>query len=113
MIRSFGFSNGRPISGCWRSPKLRRCPTFPCPPFVERLIGTIRREYLNRMLFWTTTDLENKLLDFRAYFNSHRTHASLEGRTPEPATPARAVANIQSYRWQPHCRGLYQTPNAA
>ena len=23
-------------------------------PFVERLIGTIRREYLDRMLFWTT-----------------------------------------------------------
>ena len=34
-------------------------------PFVERLIGTIRREYLDRMLFWTTADLETKLLDFR------------------------------------------------
>ena len=31
-------------------------------PFVERLIGTIRREYLDRTLFWTTVDLENKLL---------------------------------------------------
>ncbi len=27
-------------------------------PFVERLIGTLRREYLDRMLFWTTADLE-------------------------------------------------------
>ena len=34
-------------------------------PFVERLIGTIRREYLDRTLFWTTVDLENKLLEFR------------------------------------------------
>jgi len=34
-------------------------------PFVERLIGTIRSEYLDRTLFWTTADLENKLLDFR------------------------------------------------
>ena len=25
-------------------------------------------------LFWTTADLENKLLDFRTYFNNHRTH---------------------------------------
>jgi hypothetical protein len=32
-------------------------------PFVERLIGTIRREYLDRMLFWTMLDLERKLLD--------------------------------------------------
>ena len=27
-------------------------------PFVERLIGTLRRECLDRTLFWTTTDLE-------------------------------------------------------
>lgn len=39
---------------------------------MERLIGTIRREYLDRTLFWTTADLENKLLDFRRYFNDHR-----------------------------------------
>jgi len=52
-------------------------------PFVERLIGTIRREYLDQTLFWTTADLENKLLDFRTYFNNHRTHNSLEGRTPD------------------------------
>jgi len=32
------------------------------------------------MLFWSTADLENKLLDFRTYFNNHRTHTSLEGR---------------------------------
>ena len=51
-------------------------------PFVERLIGTIRREYLDRTLFWTTIALENKLLEFRDDFNSHRTHHSLAGRTP-------------------------------
>ena len=38
-------------------------------PFVERLIGTIRREYLDRILFWTGADLEMKLLEFRPYFN--------------------------------------------
>jgi len=51
-------------------------------PFVERLIGTVRREYLDHILFWTAADLENKLLDFRTYFNNHRTHTSIEGRTP-------------------------------
>src|SRR5207248_5708070 len=47
-------------------------------PFVERLIGTLRREYLDHLLFWTTSDLEKKLLDFRTYFNNHRTHTSRE-----------------------------------
>jgi putative transposase len=83
-------------------------------PFVERLIGTIRREYLDRILFWTTTDLENKLVDFRRYFNDHRSHTALQGRTPsQDALMPRPVALLHSYRWQPHCRGLFQTPMAA
>ena len=36
-------------------------------PFIERLIGTIRRECLDRLLFWTTADLEAKLDEFRRY----------------------------------------------
>jgi transposase InsO family protein len=83
-------------------------------PFVERLIGTIRRECLDRTLFWTATDLEMKLLDFQRYYNGHRTHAGLGGATPEPSTePGSARARVSSYRGQPHCRGLYQTPMAA
>ena len=53
-------------------------------PFVERLIGTIRREYLDRILFWTTADLEAKLIGFQHYYNGHRTHAGLKGRLSEP-----------------------------
>ena len=52
-------------------------------PFVKRLIGTIRRECLDRTRFWTAADLETKLLDFQRYPNGHRTHAGLNGRTPE------------------------------
>jgi putative transposase len=55
-------------------------------PFVERLIGTIRRECLDRTLFRTAADLEMKLLDFQGYYNGHRAHAGLDGRTPEPIT---------------------------
>ena len=40
---------------------------IPCTPrshaFVERLIGTLRREYLDRTLFWNRSDLERKLDD--------------------------------------------------
>ena len=82
-------------------------------PFVERLIGTIRREYLDRTLFWTTVDLENKLLNFTRYFNDHRSHTALQGRTPDHEDELRSVANLHSYRWQHHCRGLYHTPIAA
>lgn len=81
-------------------------------PFVERLIGTIRRECLDRMLFWTATDLEWKLIAFKEYYNRYRTHAGLEGQTPIGFPESRGI-NFNSYRWQKHCRGLYQTPTAA
>ena len=55
-------------------------------PFVERLIGTIRRECLDRTLFWTAADLGLKLREFQGYFNGHRTLAALGGLTPEPRT---------------------------
>ena len=97
---------------------VKEIKTVPCVPlshpFVERLIGTIRRECLDRTLFWTAADLEMKLLDFQRYYNGHRAHAGLDGRTPDPITDRGwARAGISSYRWQPHCRGLYQTPIAA
>jgi hypothetical protein len=82
-------------------------------PFVERLIGTIRRENLDRNLFWTTADLEKKLLDFKDFCNGHRAHAGLEGRVPEPAVNGRASLEFASYRWRSHYGGLYQTPVAA
>jgi hypothetical protein len=81
-------------------------------PFVERLIGTIRREYLDHTLFWTATDLENKLRLFQDYFNRHRVHSGLRGRLPDPEEGTTTL-NFDSYRWQQHCRDLYQTPIAA
>jgi putative transposase len=82
--------------------------------FVERLILTVRREFLDRTLFWTTADLENKLLEFRDYYNGFRTHNSLRGRPPDQDTKvSRPLADLRAYRWQSHCRGLYRTPEAA
>jgi len=40
-------------------------------PFTERLIGTIRRENLDQILFWNWCDLEEKLGDFTDYYNAH------------------------------------------
>jgi putative transposase len=81
-------------------------------PFVERLIGTIRRECLDQLLFWTAVDLEMKLSDFKNYYNRHRVHASRLGQTPIDMPESKGV-NFKSYCWQKHCRGLYQTPTAA
>jgi hypothetical protein len=81
-------------------------------PVVERLIGTVRREYLGCLLFWSGADLEQKLVEFQEYDNAHRTHAGLAGRPPAPSLDT-AGASLWAYRWRPHCRGLYHTPMAA
>ena len=36
-------------------------------PFVERLIGTILREFLDHVPFWNGRDLERKLTEFQHY----------------------------------------------
>ncbi|HEY6346012.1 MAG TPA: integrase core domain-containing protein [Bryobacteraceae bacterium] len=69
-------------------------------PFVERLIGTIRRELLDRTLFWTVSELETKLIEFQHYDNGHRTHAGLEGRLPDSPTEPGAPIDLAVYRWQ-------------
>jgi putative transposase len=84
-------------------------------PFVERLVGTMRREFLDHVLFWKAGDLERKLADFQAYYNAARSHASLEGHTPltfagRPTVPRAELNNV---RWVSHCRDLVQLPVAA
>lgn len=84
-------------------------------PFIERLIGTIRREYLDHTLFWNAIDLERKLSDFQSYYNHHRTHSSLGGDTPAEVAGgvSKSPINLDNFNWQDHCRGLYQLPIAA
>jgi transposase InsO family protein len=84
-------------------------------PFIERLIGTIRREHLDRAFFWNAMDLMRKLAEFQDYYNAHRVHRSLAGDTPaqRAGAPSPAPAALDHYAWQPHCRGLFQSPIAA
>src|SRR5262249_4132397 len=84
-------------------------------PFVERLVGTMRREFLDHVLFWNGRDLERKLAEFQTYYNAARGHASLEGRTPLTFADRNTVApaNLNQVRWVSHCRGLVQLPVAA
>jgi hypothetical protein len=84
-------------------------------PFVERLIGTIRREYLDRVFFWNAVDLARKLEAFRDYYNGHRVHRALAGLTPAQRAGALrpAPAALDRYGWQRHCEGLFELPIAA
>jgi putative transposase len=83
-------------------------------PFVERLIGTIRREFLDHVLFWNARDLARKRADFQAYYNGARSHASFEGHTPLTFAGGHTVARaeLNSVRWGSHCRDLVQLPIA-
>jgi transposase InsO family protein len=84
-------------------------------PFVERLIGTIRREFLDHTLFWNAVDLERKLETFIDYYNRSRTHASPGSNTPAEISGDHIPqpARLQSYAWEEHCSGLLQLPVAA
>ena len=77
-------------------------------PFVERLIGTTRREFLDHVLFWNARDLERTLADFQAYDNEVRNHASLKGHTPLTFASGHMVARaeLSNVRWVSHCRDL-------
>src|SRR5438309_12121109 len=81
-------------------------------PFIERLIGTIRREYLDRCWFWNKSDLQRKLEAYQSFYNQHRCHTGLGGVTPaqQSGAPVPPLANLSSYRWQRHCDGFFQTP---
>ena len=61
-------------------------PTVPCVPvshpFIERLIRTVRQEYLDQSFYWNAQDLERKLALFKSYYNTHRMHQGLAGTTP-------------------------------
>ncbi len=93
--------------------------TVPCAPLshplVERLIGTIRREYLDHVPFWNAVDLAKKLEAFQHYYNEHRVHSALQGIAPVSSAKksGQSIARLADYRWKSHCRGLYQLPAAA
>ena len=96
--------------------KIKTVPHVPIShPFVERLIGTARREFLDHVLFWNTRDLKRKLSEFRAYYNVERVHSSLDGNTPLGVTVGESVkcAELHDVRWRTYCRGLVQLPMVA
>jgi transposase InsO family protein len=53
---------------------------------IERLIGTLRRECLDRMLIWNERHLRCTLTEFNFWYNHGRVHQGLNGiPDPDPA----------------------------
>ena len=96
--------------------EVKTIPSVPVShPFIERLIGTIRREYLDHLLFWNASDLERKLEAFKEYYNGFRIHQSLNQQPPEEAAvkDPPPPADPTHFVWQSHCQGLFYTTRAA
>jgi len=74
-------------------------------PFVERLIGSIRRECLDHVVIWNERALRRHLQPFFAYYHRWRTHLALDKDAPH----ARAVQSPTDGRIVaiPHVGGLH------
>jgi len=74
-------------------------------PYVERLIGSIRRECLNHLIVLNARHLTRLLRLYFSYYHGARTHLALAKQCPEPRTveqPDRG--NIIAF---PHLGGLH------
>lgn len=78
QVKEFGIQE---VLGAPRAPRQRA--------YIERVIGTIRRECLDHMIVFNEASLRRQLTFFLEYYHVSRTHLSLAKDTPEsrPAQP--------------------------
>jgi hypothetical protein len=80
-----------------RSMGIRDHPTAPRSPwqnaYVERLIGSLRRECLDHMLILRERHLRRVLKSYFVYYNEARTHLGLDKETPLPR-PVRRTGSV-------------------
>ena len=63
---------------------IRSVPNVPVShPFIERLIGTVRREFLDHLFYWNSADLFRKLDSFKTYYYGIRVHQGIQGDIPD------------------------------
>ncbi|WNO08947.1 integrase core domain-containing protein [Teredinibacter sp. KSP-S5-2] len=93
--------------------EIEEVKSIPCVPtshpFIERVIGTVRRELLDQTLFWNSQDLQRKLDQFKHYYNQHRCHSSTMERPP--INCSKNTLKLSDYSWESHCRGLFHLPS--
>jgi transposase InsO family protein len=74
-------------------------------PFVERAIGSLRRECLDHVIVWNERSLRRCLQQYLAYYHAWRTHLALDKDPPlpRPVQPPAAGMIVQV----PHVGGLH------
>jgi transposase InsO family protein len=87
----------------FRSEGLRIIPTLPKTPrmnaICERVIGTLGRELLDRILILGERHPALVLGEYVTHYNGHRPHQSRQQQPPDTkAQPARDVADLRSVR---------------
>jgi transposase InsO family protein len=86
---------------------LRTAPASPWQnAFVERVIGSIRRECTNHTIAVNERQLTNIILSFADYYNRSRTHLALGKDTPLPQ-PANTIVQGGKIIAFPEVGGLH------
>ena len=67
---------------------------------MERSVGSVRRECLDRLLIVGRRQLEDVLHVYVQHYNRARPHRALDLKPPKPSTrsPAQAESNLQDLR---------------
>jgi len=63
---------------------------------MERWVGSVRRELLDRTLVWNQAHLRRILCDYETHHNQHRPHRSLLGAAPLKPLPE--PVDLEHYR---------------
>ena len=91
LIRDRDGAYGEVFRRRLRSMGIRDRPTAPRSPwqngYVERLIGSVRRECLDHMIIFSEWHLRRVLRGYANYYNEFRTHLLLGKNTPNRAYP--------------------------
>ena len=109
LIRDRDGAYGEVFRRRLRAMGIRDRPTAPRSPwqngYVERLIGSIRRECLDHLVIFGEAHLRRVLRAYANYYNGTRTHLSLSKDAPLP----RAIRRDGRIRFVPNLGGLHHS----
>ena len=109
ILRDRDSINGRVFKAMVEAMGIEDVPTAPRSPwqnpYIERLIGTVRRDCLDHVIVLNDRHLHRVMAEYIAYYNESRTHLGLDKECPVP----RAVEppKIGPIRKSPFLGGLH------